>query len=166
VVTANRPADDSIAARLQALEDVEAVRVLMARYHDACDGWDGSGTHKDPAAIAALFTEDGVWAVTAREPAPRGPEEIASLARDLQIIPWIIHFVANPNVQVDGDRAAGRFKGIIRVRLKESAPMVWSIGIYHLVARRGPAGWLIESLDWEPATDKGRYDPSRNTPDH
>ena len=59
-------AHSSIEARLQRLEDIESVRRLMATYHQLCDGWTETGTHKNPAGIASLFTEDGEWAVMAR----------------------------------------------------------------------------------------------------
>jgi hypothetical protein len=145
--------------RLQAVEDVLALQELMARYHDACDGWDESGTHKDPDAIAALFTEDGIWDVTARQPVPRGQVAIAALAAELQSIPWIVHAVVNPIITSGGDRATAQFKGILRVKLKPSAPLMWSLGRYHLDARRTPAGWRIASLSWEPMTETTRYDP-------
>lgn len=146
--------------RLRALEDVEAVRTLMARYHRACDGWDEAGTHQDPAAIAALFTEDGVWDVTARQPPPTGRAEIAALATELQAIPWIVHFVVNPLVEVDGDRAYGEFKGVLRVRLTESSRLVWALGLYRVVARRTSSGWRFESMSWEPMSEGGRYRPA------
>jgi SnoaL-like domain len=93
--------------RLRAVEDVLAVQKLMALYHEACDGWDESGTRKDPEAIAALFTEDGIWDVTARQPAPRGREAIAALATELQSIPWIVHAAVNPVVESGGDGGNG-----------------------------------------------------------
>lgn len=103
---------NTLEERLQAVEDMLAVQQLMAFYHNAVDGWDERGTHKDPEAIAALFTEDGVWDVTAREPAPTGRAEVAQLAKDLQAVPWVIHTVVNPIVSPDGDEATGEFKGI------------------------------------------------------
>jgi hypothetical protein len=147
--------------RLQAVEAVLAVQELMARYHDACDGWDESGSHKDPGAIAALFTEDGLWDVTARQPAPRGRAEIAALASQLQAIPWIVHAVVNPIIESGGDRATAQFKGILRLKLQPSAPLVWSLGRYHLDARRTSDGWRIASLSWEPMTESKRYNPGQ-----
>src|SRR5438067_11911393 len=41
--------------RVQALEDVNAIRHLKARYAAYCDD------QYNPDAIAALFTEDAVW---------------------------------------------------------------------------------------------------------
>jgi uncharacterized protein (TIGR02246 family) len=50
------PAADALAARLQALEDREAIRDLIARYGPAADSGDSDG-------VAALFDEAGVYAV-------------------------------------------------------------------------------------------------------
>ena len=41
--------------RVQALEDINAIRHLKARYAAYCDD------HYNPEGIAALFTEDAVW---------------------------------------------------------------------------------------------------------
>jgi uncharacterized protein (TIGR02246 family) len=50
------PAADPLAVRLQALEDREAIRDLIARYGPAADSGDADG-------VAALFDEAGVYAV-------------------------------------------------------------------------------------------------------
>jgi hypothetical protein len=153
-------ADSSIEARLQRLEDVESVRRLMATYHELCDGWTEAGTHKDPAAIAGLFTEDGEWAVTARQPPPKGPEQIASMARELQAIPWIVHFVVNPVVDVYGDTANGTFKGVIRRRHHAEDPLSWNMGLYRLHAVRTANGWRMKRLDWESMLAAKPFDPA------
>jgi ketosteroid isomerase-like protein len=147
--------------RVRTLEDIEDVRVLMARYHQACDGWDEHGTHRDPDAIAALFTEDGVWDVTAAQPAPTGHAEIAALARKLQVVPWIVHMIVSPVVEVSGDIATGVLKGILRVRMTDAARLNWATGQYQLTARRTRDGWRIASLSWETTSESERYDPSR-----
>ncbi len=152
-------ADSSIEARLQRLEDIESVRRLMATYHQLCDGWTETGTHKNPAGIASLFTEDGEWAVTARQPAPKGPEQIASMARELQAIPWIVHFVVNPVVDVDGDTACGTFKGVIRRRHRREDNLSWNMGLYRLPAVRTADGWRMKRLDWESMTTTTPFDP-------
>ena len=152
-------ADSSVQARLQMLEDIESVRRLMATYHQLCDGWTESGTHKDAAAIARLFTEDGEWAVTAREPAPKGHEQIAAMARELQAIPLIVHFVVNPMVDIDGDTANGTFKGVIRRRHHGEDQLSWNMGVYRLLAVRTADGWQMKRLDWESMTSTTPFDP-------
>lgn len=150
----------SLEDRIRRLEDIEAVRVLMARYQQACDGWRGEGTHRDPAAIAELFTEDGIWDVTAREPAPCGHEAIAALAKDLQVVPWIVHMVLNPIVDVDGDVATAQFKALTRVKRGGSSEPMWSLGNYRAVASRTLQGWRFRSLLFEPLQGS-KFDPPR-----
>jgi hypothetical protein len=152
--------DVPVDARLRRLEDIEALRALMARYHVLCDGGHGRGTHPDPDAIAELFTEDGEWDETTRQPAPKGRAEIAAMARELQAVAWIVHSAVNPLIVVEGDTATGEFKGVLRVKLGESSPVVGVVGIYRMVAARTPDGWRFRSLAWEPVTH-GRYDPGR-----
>jgi ketosteroid isomerase-like protein len=147
--------------RLRAVEAKLAVHELMARYHNAVDGWTELGTHKDPEAIAALFTDDGVWDVTARQPAPKGHAEIAALAVDLQAVPWVIHTVVNPIVDIDGREATAEFKGLLRVRRTPSNELEWSIGRYRLLARSTSDGWRIARLSWEPMTARERFEPKR-----
>jgi ketosteroid isomerase-like protein len=151
-----------IEARVQRLEDIEAVRVLMARYHRVCDGWGPAGTHVDPEAIADVFTEDGVWGVTSRQPAPTGRAEIIQLAEDLQTVGWIVHFALNFMVNVDGDTASGESKALLRVKFDESSPFVWGMGLYRFVALRTAEGWRFQSLLWEPFVG-GEFEPPRRS---
>jgi hypothetical protein len=138
-----------VSDELVRLADIEAVRLLMARYHQACDGWDADGTHRDPDAIADLFADDGVWDVTPQQAAAVGREQIAERARELQAIAWIVHFVVNPIVEVDGDTARGDFKGIVRIRMTETSRPFWLLGIYRALAARTRAGWRLSSLSFE-----------------
>jgi hypothetical protein len=152
----------SLERRVRALEDLEDIRLLMTRYHQVCDGWDESGTHKDPAAVAALFTEDGVWDETVRQPPPSGRAQIAEFADELKSVAWVVHYVTNPLVRLrrDGETASGEFKGILRVRLRPTSPLVWVIGLYRITARSSQAGWHLQSMSWDPITHS-RYDPDR-----
>lgn len=149
----------ALTSRVQQLEDLRAVEQLMYAYHHACDGWGSDGTHRDPEAIAELFTPDGVWAVSARQPPPTGRQEIAALARDLQIIPWIVHTVVNPQVQVDGDVATGEVKGLVYHMSPDRQPRA-SLGVYRLTAIRTDSVWRIQNMSWEPQSSRERFDPS------
>jgi len=46
---------NELAKRIQALEDIEAIKQLKAEYADACDDM------YNPARMRDLFTEDAVW---------------------------------------------------------------------------------------------------------
>ena len=135
--------------RIRRLEDIEEIRLLMARYHMACDGWTDAGTHKDPVAIADLFTDDGVWDIPVPRPAPQGRARILETGKQLQAMNWIVHFVVNPIVEVDGDTATALFKGIVRSRQTADAVPGWGMGIYRAECARTADGWRFRSLAWE-----------------
>ena len=146
--------DTSIDQRVRRLEDIEAVRLLMARYHLECDGHDDRGTHRHPKAIADLFTDDGVWGIPqpigARTPVPAvGRDQIEQLAAELQGVQWIVHFVVNPVVEIETDTARAEFKGIVRMQPDRKAAAGWGLGIYRATARRTASGWRFQSLDWD-----------------
>jgi hypothetical protein len=142
-----------LARQMREMQDIEAVRVLVARYHLACDGTAETGTHRDPASIAALFAADAVWDI------PGGPytghSQITAKARELQRIEWIIHLVVNPIVTVDGDTAHGQFKGFVRTRKSAMAQAQWSIGHYYVDAVRTSEGWRFTRLGWDYLIEQG-----------
>lgn len=93
-------------ARVQALEDIEAIRKLKAAYCAACDD-DHNGD-----AVAELFVPDGVWEHQGRIRAV-GTDEIAAhifSIRNAGIMKRSAHQVFNPVIDVDGDTATGAWR--------------------------------------------------------
>ena len=87
-----------IAARLQRLEDIEAIQQLIARYAKAVDH------NGDPALVAPLFTEDAVWHCEGIG----HWETRAGIVRDIRpncttFMPWAIHYMTQPIVEVAAD---------------------------------------------------------------
>ena len=87
-----------IAARLQRLEDIEAIQQLIARYAKAVDH------NGDPALVAPLFTEDAVWHCEGIG----HWETRAGIVRDIRpncttFMPWAIHYMTQPIVDVAPD---------------------------------------------------------------
>jgi len=92
-----------LAQRVQALEDVNAIRHLKARYAAYCDD------QYDAEGIAALFTEDAVWESQglgrfAGRDAIRAFFQGAS-----QLFPFAIHYSLNGQIAVQGDTARARW---------------------------------------------------------
>src|SRR6202043_2703966 len=89
--------------RMRALEDVEEIKQLKARYAAACDN------NYDADAIAALFTQDAVWDGGSLGKA-EGREKIRKFFRHAPgFCPFAIHNVMNPVIEVDGDRATAQW---------------------------------------------------------
>ena len=99
--------NDDISQRLAALEakvgrlaDIEAIRQLRMRYHEAING----GLYD---TIPAMFTEDGVvdFDYIGRV---EGHEKIGRFfAKTPEVLPFIKQFIHNHVVEVDGDRGTG-----------------------------------------------------------
>ena len=96
----------SLEARIQRLEDIEAIRNLKMRYAKLCDeGYDADG-------IVALFAEDDVSWVSDVFGTHVGREGIhAWFANVDEEIRWALHLMINPVVEIgpDGTRATGSF---------------------------------------------------------
>ena len=117
---------EDIEARLRTLEDIEEIKRLKARYCAYCDD------NYDARGIASLFTEDGVWD-GANLGKLVGPEEIRSyFKRAPERVPFGIHMIMNPIIEVVGDTAEGSwyfFKPETCV-LAGANQAVWTAGRY------------------------------------
>jgi hypothetical protein len=106
---------DGVLERLDRLESERAIRDLVATYFELCDRLDG------PAALAGLgglFTLDAAWTGSGRR---YGAAFGTHLGRDAIIAMFAryagppphfalnAHFLGNERIDVDGDRATGRW---------------------------------------------------------
>jgi hypothetical protein len=141
-----------LAARLSELEatvrrltDREAVLTLTYNYQRLCDGgWAGS-SHSDPAALSALFTDSARYALP-EQPVARGKAHIQALFVHLQEhVPWIVHYLANPFVTVEGDRAVAEIKGM--ACFWRGTDRTLTFGTYYGQFMRTSEGWRF--TDWE-----------------
>ena len=115
---------EEIERRLRVLEDIEEIKKLKARYCSYCDN------HHDPDGIAGLFTEDGVWDGGTRGMA-QGRDAIRDLfTRITPMVPFSVHMLMNPIIEVEGDRARGSwyFFGALTVAGENEA--VWASARY------------------------------------
>jgi ketosteroid isomerase-like protein len=89
----------SLVERIERLEQIEALKQLKYRYCAAVDA------NYDAAAIAAMFTGDGVWDgaslgyLEGREAIHQGFLEPNATVR------WMTHTVLNPIIEIEGDTA-------------------------------------------------------------
>ncbi len=144
----------TIEKRLQALEDREEILKLKARYDNYNDGgWSGP-THTDPQAVADMFTEDGVWDGAPDSGYAKGREQIRELFQAFGAVPFIIHYVTNPLIEIDGDTATGHWHALVTATMP-GPQALWILGIYKDDYVRCPDGWKFKKL---------RFDTIASTP--
>ena len=142
----------SIEQRLQVLEDREAIIKLKATYVNYNDGgWKGP-THCFPDEVAELFTEDGVWDGRPESGFAEGREAIRKLFNDFQIMPFIVHYVTNPLIEINGDSATGHWHAIVTANMPDGSAR-WILGLYKETYVRTPSGWKFKTLRFEAAAN-------------
>lgn len=93
---------------LDTLRDIEEIRRLKHRYCELCD----DDYQAEP--LAALFAEDGIWDAGAEYGQHKGREAIAAFFRSMpQHVRFSGHMVLNDQIDVDGDKARGKWRSII-----------------------------------------------------
>jgi uncharacterized protein (TIGR02246 family) len=133
----------SIEARLQALEDREAIHNLMIDYGRTLD-------HRDFAGFARLFTEDAEYGGGGGGGAIRGPEAIAKLLQDtFEKNPTGVktpnfHLFSNETIQLDGDQALGLSKGVFVVPGEKNQPEMVMLATYKDIFVRKNGAWKFK----------------------
>jgi 3-phenylpropionate/cinnamic acid dioxygenase small subunit len=112
--------------RLRRLEDIQGVWQLFMDYRRHLDA-------RDFRAYSLLFTEDGEW--LGGLGSARGPAEIeALLERTLEVYPddstRTYHLVANPEIDVQGDRATAYSTWCFITRGERDEPVLSLVGHY------------------------------------
>ena len=127
-------------SRIRALEDIEEIKRLKARYCAYCDD------NYDADAIAALFTEDAVWDGGMRGKAV-GREEIRSFfVKSSQRLPFAVHMVLNPIIEVNGDTAKGIWYLFQTCTFAEGNQAVWGSARYDEEHVRVGGEWKFQNL--------------------
>ena len=124
---------------MQRLEDIEALRQLKYRYFAAADD------NYDADAVAALFTEDGVWDggdLSRYEGRAAIRESFNSVKFSVQLA---LHYGTNPIIQVTGDEAACRWYLWLPKISTDGAHRRIQVGAYIDRCRRQGEHWLF---DW------------------
>lgn len=130
---------EGVVAQLRAKDEI---RALAATYQRACDGgWDGP-THRDPDFLTSLFTDDATYFLPHLGQGT-GSAEIRDMFVRLQPISWIIHFVANDLLKVDGDTASGEFK--CTAVLVQDGERIFTFGTYRGAFRRVDGRWRFSA---------------------
>ena len=131
---------EDIAARLRSLEDVEEIKRLKARYCAYCDD------NYDAANIADLFAEDAVW-----DGGSFGRYEGRNEIREFfvnapKMLPFAVHMVMNPIIEVKGDTATGVWYLFQACTFAEDDRAVWGSARYDEEYVRINGVWRFKNL--------------------
>lgn len=136
---------DTLEARVRRLEDLEAIRDLMARYAFHINkGWNGKQVHPD--AMPQIFTADATWESAAMGLRAEGLDQItAALVAATEHTDFSMHSFTNPVLAVDGDAATGHWLMWIGSRRNGGAPnqVYLSEDVTYV---RTPDGWRIRTV--------------------
>jgi uncharacterized protein (TIGR02246 family) len=116
-----------LAARVQVLEDREAIRALILAYGTAHD-------HRDYKTFASLFAKEGEW--VGGLGSAKGPEAIFELMdRTIGHDPkpngsGTYHVMTNDQIVITGDRASATTKWIYLTPSPENTPRMALLGHY------------------------------------
>src|SRR5688572_12293647 len=118
---------ESLAARVQVLEDREAIRALILAYGTAHD-------HRDYRTFANLFASNGEW--VGGLGSAKGPQAIFELMdRTIGHDPkpngsGTYHVMTNDQIKIDGDRAAATTKWLYVTPGETNTPTLVFLGRY------------------------------------
>jgi hypothetical protein len=126
--------------KIQWLYDVEHIKQLKHRYCAFCDD------DYNPQGIAGLFSEDGVWDGGAFGLAETRAGIAAFFAETSEVVSFANHYVCNPIIDIDGDKASGRWDLWQPMVMKEDDAAVWLVAKYNERYVRDGSGWLIQHL--------------------
>ena len=136
---------NTIEQRLQAIEDIEAIRNLKAAYCCACDD------DHNPHGVVPLFVPDGVWRAAGISHCV-GHAQIHEYFNAIHTSGSIrnsAHNVMNPQIAVDGDQATGHWR-LIMLYTGQGAEgeLSWHriIGTYDDKYVRTREGWRFQEL--------------------
>jgi uncharacterized protein (TIGR02246 family) len=128
----------ALEARLQRIEDREAIHTLCMRYRQCLD-------EKDFSGYAGLFSKDGEFVAAGGTAKGRaGIEELVDGMRGSLLTAVVgddLHIVVNPEISVDGDRARARSTWIYLVRGAEGEPTLCKVGHYEDELVREDGEW-------------------------
>jgi hypothetical protein len=135
---------DTLEARIDRLESIEAIKTLKHTYMQFCDlGY-------PPNKLGPLFTGDGVWTSAAfgHHAGRKAIEEFFG-GVSAQIV-FAAHLAMNFIVDVDDDRATGKWRLLMPCTMLEDGKAVsrWILGDYVEEYVRLDGVWLFAKIDF------------------
>ena len=130
----------SLEQRIKALEDIEEIKRLKRRYCAYCDD------NYQADALADLFVPEAIWDGGERGRA-EGREEIRKFFQQAsQRLPFAIHMVLNPIIEVHGDNANGTWYLFQPCTFADGNRAVWGSARYDEEYIRVDGQWKFRNL--------------------
>lgn len=132
---------ENLEARLRALESIEAIRTLKARYLFSCD-------RKDPATMRSCFADGKIHVDYGVVGTFDNADELVKLYTQIACHPHMVemHHGANPQIEIiDDSHARGTWSlqyGLINTKENSLTQLG---GYYEDEYRKTPGGWKISS---------------------
>ena len=132
--------DTSLEARVRRLEDIEALKQLKVRYAAYCDDdYDADG-------LVPLFTENAIWDGGAMGRYEGHAALRAFFSSADQIVPFAVHHVTNPIIEVDDDQATGSWYLWQPMVMQGGDQAMWLAARYSDRYRRVDGRWMFEHV--------------------
>jgi hypothetical protein len=131
--------------RIRRVEDILEIQQLMSRY--ACmanQGWNGEVINPDQ--MPNIFAVDVEWQAKEMNLHLAGIQQVTeTFVRTTKDIQFAMHALLNPNIEVSGDRATGKFLMWVAARTQEEPRHAYMS--LDLAFTRTPNGWRIQKYD-------------------
>jgi hypothetical protein len=129
---------DAVAARLQKLEDKEAIHALLTTYGRTLDA-------RDFAGFEQLFARDSEFVSGGAAQSAKGPAAIRLLKMNAAPVPGRdFHLFYNETIEVSGDRATALSKGAFMVRGQNNRLEMSILANYHDDLVREDGRWKFK----------------------
>ena len=122
------------------MADIEAIKQLKARYAMACDD------SYDPEALAAMFVENAIWD-GGEFGRYEGRDAIHDYFADMhEVVEWAVHYMSNPVIEVEQERATGRWYLWQPMTLKADSQAILLSAHYHDHYVKRDGQWFFQQL--------------------
>ena len=150
----------SVDERMQVLEDIESIKKLKASYCYWADaGIAGDASQMDE--LIAHFTDDEPWVDFGDFGTYKGKEAVGTFFREVVVgtLSYSAHMVSNPIIEVDGDKATGKWYVDVPCTLRGAERPLWLQARYdeEYVKEGGQWRWksITTAFDFITPFDEG-----------
>ena len=132
-----------LAARIQKLEDLEAIRRLKHLYGLLCD------QDYDPDALVELFVDDGVWDAGELYGRHQGRKALHGFFSEIsKTVTFALHVAFNEIIDIDGDAARARWRAILpsTIEVDGKSTAYWTFSGYDDRLRKVDGEWKFVEM--------------------